>query len=48
MITIAKQTAMKKWLQWNVENIIMTIVKHLELNLMTALNNPKGVDVPLN
>ena len=33
-------------MQWNFENIIMIMIKHLEMNRILALNNPEGVDMP--
>ena len=35
-------------MQWNIENIVMITIKHLHMNQILALNNPSGVDVPLN
>ena len=32
----------------NIENIVMIIIKHLEMNKIWALNNPWRVDIPLN
>ena len=31
-----------------IENIIITVIKHLQINEILALNNPLGVDVILN
>ena len=30
------------------ENIVMTTIKHLQINQIFALNDPKEVDMPLN
>ena len=30
------------------ENIVMIIIKHLEINHISALNNLQGVDMPIN
>ena len=35
-------------MQRNIENIVMITIKHLEINPISASNNPKEVDVPLN
>ena len=32
---------------WNIENIVVRI-KYLQMNQISALNNPLGVDMPLN
>ena len=34
-------------MQWDTENIFI-IIKYLEMNQTLALNNPWGVDMPLN
>ena len=34
-------------MQWNIENVVMVVTKHLEINQISALNVP-GVDMPLN
>ena len=36
-----------KIIQWNIENIITTI-KHLQINQISALNNLLGIDMLLN
>ena len=35
-------------MQWNIENIVMIIIKHLQMNKISVLNNLQGVDMPLN
>ena len=30
------------------ENIIMIAMKHLQINEIPTLNNPRGIDMPLN
>ena len=35
-------------MQWNTENTVMIIIKHLDMNKILALNNPLGVDILLN
>ena len=35
-------------MSYNIENIIMIIIKHLEINQVSALADPLGVDMPLN
>ena len=39
-------------MQWKIENIILImkiiVVKNLEINQILTLNNPEGVDLPLN
>ena len=37
-----------KKMQWNIENILMITIKHLEIHQISALNNPYRVDMPLN
>ena len=32
----------------NVENIAIILLKHLKMNQISALNNSRGVDMPLN
>ena len=32
-------------MQWYIGNIIMITLKHLEMNQISALNNPQGVDM---
>ena len=32
----------------NIENIVMIVIKCLQMNQISALNNPPGVDMPLN
>ena len=41
-----KKNTTKK-MQWIIENIIMIIIKHLEINKILALNNQQAIDVPL-
>ena len=36
----------KKWLQWNIENI--NSFYYNQMNQTLALNNPQGVDMQLN
>ena len=39
----------KKWLQLNIKkNKVMIIIKYLQMNQISTLNNPQGVDMPLN
>ena len=38
----------KKWLQWNIGNIVMIVNKCLQMNQILVLNNPLGIDMPLN
>ena len=38
----------KKKVQWNIENIVMITLKQLQMNQISALNDPLGVDIPLN
>ena len=33
---------------WYIENIIMIIIKHLEMSQIFGLDNPSEVDIPLN
>ena len=33
---------------WNIENIVIITIKHLQINKISALNNPLGVDMLLN
>ena len=33
---------------WIMENILMFIIEHLEMNQISALNNPQEADLPLN
>ena len=33
--------------QWNIENIAIITVKYLQMDQISALNNPQGVDMPL-
>ena len=35
-------------MQWNIENIVIIVIKPLEMHQILALNNPKGVDISLN
>ena len=30
----------KKWSQWNIENIVMIVIKYLQINQNLVLNNP--------
>ena len=47
MIIIDKMYGLKN--DWNgTLEIVMIIIKHLEINLIPTLNNPWGVDMPLN
>ena len=32
----------------NIKNIVMIVLKHLEINQILALNNPERVDMSLN
>ena len=34
-------------MQWNVENMDMIVIKHLQLNQTLALNNPLEIDMQL-
>ena len=34
--------------QWNIENIVMIVIKSLQMNQISVLNNPRGVYIPLN
>ena len=34
-----KQVQFKKKIQWNIENVVLTI-KHLQMSRISALNNP--------
>ena len=31
---------------WTIENLIMTVFNHLEMNQVSVLNNHLGVDMP--
>ena len=33
---------MQKLLQWNMENIVMIVLKHLQITQISALKNPLG------
>ena len=35
-------------MQQNIENRVMIVIYHLEMNQISALNNPLGVDISLN
>ena len=35
-------------MQWNIENIVICIIKHLQISEISALDNPSEVDIPLN
>ena len=37
----------KTRMQWIIENIVMIIIKHLQMNQILASNNLLGVDMPL-
>ena len=39
---------MKYKMQWNIENVILLVNKHFEINQILASNNPFGVAMPLN
>ena len=45
---IFKKCDFKKGLQWYVKSIVLIVIKHLQMNQILALNNPLGVDMPLN
>ena len=30
-------------MQWNIENIVMIVLKHLEMNQFSVLNNPYAI-----
>ena len=34
--------------KWNIENIVLIVIKHLKINQISALHDPYGVDIPLN
>ena len=34
-------------MQWNIKNVMSTI-RYLQINKISALDNPEGVDRPLN
>ena len=34
-----KKIVIKK-VQWNMENVVMIVIEHLEMNQISALNNP--------
>ena len=38
----------EKILQWNIKNVVMIIIKHLQINQILTSNNPLGVGMPLN
>ena len=35
-------------MQWNSENMVMIAIRYLEINQISALNCPQGVDMLLN
>ena len=37
-----------QFFKWNIENIIISIIKHWQMNQILELNNPKRVVMPLN
>ena len=37
-----------KKMHWNIESIVIVIIKHLEMKQTLALNKPLGVDMLLN
>ena len=39
-------SATEEKMQWDIKNIVMIIIKHLQRNKISALNNPFGVDMP--
>ena len=40
MVIILEREEFLKLLQWNVENIVMMVIKHLKMNQISALNKP--------
>ena len=38
----------KRKFQWNIENMVMIIIKHLPINKVSVLINPLRVDMLLN
>ena len=44
---LMEKSVVKKWLQWNIENIVMIIMKDLQMNQILVSNNPLAVDMPL-
>ena len=35
-------------MQWNIKNIVLIVIKYLEIKLLSALNKPQGVDLTLS
>ena len=48
MIIGLKKKKIKKTMKWNIENIALITLQYLQMNQVSTLNNPKGVDMPLN
>ena len=43
-ISVCKQII--KEMLWNIENIVLMTIKHLQMNQILALNNPLEVEMP--
>ena len=33
---------------WDIKNVVKITTKHLQINQISALDNPQGTDIPLN
>ena len=42
------KTASKQINEWNIEDVVMILIKPLQMDLVSALNNPQGVEMLLN
>ena len=34
-------------MKWNIENMVMIVIKHLQSDQISALNSPQGVQMPV-